>query len=41
MTRMAEIEARMLEIRGVLESEATDIDLDALETELRGLVDGW
>ena len=39
MTRMAEIEARMLEIRSLLESDATDIDLDALETELRGLVD--
>ena len=39
MTRMAEIEARMLEIRSILESDATDIDLDALETELRGLVD--
>ena len=38
MTRMAEIEARMLEIRSLLEGD-TEVDLDALETELRGLVD--
>ena len=29
----------MLEIRGILESDATDIDLDALEVELRSLSD--
>lgn len=38
MTRMAEIEARMLEIRSLLEGEA-EVNLDELETELRGLVD--
>ena len=38
MTRMAEIEARMLEIRSLLEGDK-EVDLDALETELRGLVD--
>ena len=38
MTRMAEIEARMLEIRSLLEGEG-EVDLDALETELRSLVD--
>ena len=39
MNRITEIEARMLEIRSILESDATDIDLDALETELRDLGD--
>jgi len=40
MTRMAEIEARMLEIRSLLEGDyPKEVDLDALETELRGLVD--
>lgn len=38
MTRMAEIEARILEIRSLLEGEG-EVDLDALETELRSLVD--
>lgn len=38
MTRMAEIEARILEIRSLLEGEG-EVDLDALETELRGLVE--
>ncbi len=38
MTRMAEIEARMVEIRSLLEGEA-EVNLDELETELRGLVD--
>jgi len=38
MTRMAEIEARMLEIRTLLDGDA-EVDLDALETELRALVD--
>ena len=39
MKRITEIEARMLEIRGILESDATDIDLDVLEVELRSLSD--
>jgi len=38
MTRMAEIEARMLEIRSLLEGDK-EVNLDELETELRGLVD--
>ena len=38
MTRMAEIEARMLEIRSLLEGEG-EVDLDALEKELRALAD--
>ena len=38
MTRTAEIEARMVEIRSLLEGDK-EVDLDALETELRGLVD--
>lgn len=38
MTRMAEIEARMLEIRSLLEGDK-EVDLDALETELRDLGD--
>ena len=37
MTRIAEIEARMLEIRSLLESDAADLKLDDLETELRSL----
>lgn len=38
MNRLAEIEARRLEIRGILESN-TDVDLDALSTELKSLED--
>ncbi len=37
MTRIAEIDQRLTEIRGLLESDRTDLDLDALETELRNL----
>lgn len=39
MTRIAEIDQRLQEIRGLLESDKTDLDLDALETELRSLTD--
>jgi HK97 family phage major capsid protein len=38
VNRLAEIEARRLEIRGILESN-TDVDLDALSTELKSLED--
>jgi HK97 family phage major capsid protein len=39
MNRSAELDDRMLQIRGILESDAADIDLDALEVELRSLAD--
>lgn len=35
--RMKEIEARKLEIRGLLESDSPDVNLDELEAELRNL----